>query len=458
MSPVRARFRIPAGIVCASLGALLATLSHPGGAEAQVLPEDEPRMTEDRDVRRVTLDQAVEVALRMSPSLRQSRADIDQARSQRTGAIGSFLPNVNMGYSFSDASTGRLDPTGQNIVTTSWTTSLSGNIDILDGGRRFNQLTSSRKTLAARRASYEEQRYQTELDVKTAFFDAVAARELVQVELDRVERWLDQLDFVRQQVQLGQATSADSLQTRVDLNDARLALLNARNNARAAQFALAEAMGVEERIAPALEASLVPDTLRQDREELMLIAQEQSPRILSARRSTEAAEASVEVQKSGYFPTLGFQGGFDWQDAQFPPKDRSWSFRLTGNIPIFDGLQRETGVAQAQAQATSARAQERIAELAVRSDVDDAYSQIQTALSGLRLARESVELSFENLRVNQQRYRFGTATILDLQQAQINLEQAQVDVIQRQFDYQVGIARLESLLGTELGGLTGGSR
>lgn len=401
-------------------------------------------------VRQVTLNEAVTIALQNSPAIGQAIANIEQSQSQRTSALGAFLPSLNLGYSYSNASTGRLDPTGRAITATSWTTQLTANYDILDGFRRFNQLENARKSVAAERASYEEQRYQTELNVKTSFFDAVAARERIQVEQDRVDRQLEQLAFVRQQVQLGQATRADSLQSRVDLNNARLALLNAQNDARAAQFALAEAMGVDERVGPSLEAVLDPDTLRWERGQLMEIAQRQAPRIRAARLSVEAAEASVATQRSSYFPSLRFSGGFDWGNTDFPPKDRSWSLRLSGSLPIFDGLQRETGMARALAQTTVTQAQLRSAELAVRSAVDDAYSQIETAVGGLRLAEESVELSRETLRVNQQRYRFGTATILDLQQAQINLRQAQVDVIQRKFDYQVGLARLESLLGLSL--------
>lgn len=402
------------------------------------------------EVRRVSLDDAIQVARVNNPGLDQARANIYQSEIQRTSAYGAFLPSFNLGYGFSNASTGRLDPTGQSITATSWTTQLSASLDILDGFRRFNELENARKTVAARETAFEEQRFQTELNVKTAFYDAVAARELIQVEQDRVDRQLEQLDFVRQQIQLGQATRADSLQSRVDLNDARLALLNAQNAARAAQFALAEAMGVEYRVAPSLEAVLEPDTFRWELTRLMEVAQRQAPRIRSARRSLEAAEATVQTRKSSYFPSLRFSGGYDWRNSDFPPTDRSWSLRLTGSLPLFDGLQREAGVAQARAQATVSRAQLRLAELAVRSDVDAAYSQIETALAGLRLAEESVELSRENLRVNQQRYRFGTATILELQQAQINLQQAQVNAIQRKFDYQVGIARLESLLGTQL--------
>ena len=68
----------------------------------------------------------------------------------------------------------------------------------------------------------------------------------------------------------------------------------------------------------------------------------------------------------------------------------------------------------------------------------------------MRLAEQNVDLTREDLRVSQQRYRLGVATILDLQSAQIALNQAEVDLIVRRFDYQIGLARLEALLGQSL--------
>lgn len=401
-------------------------------------------------VRRVTLDEATEIALRRSPSVEQARANLSSARSAVTGAVGSFLPSVNLGYGYSTASTGRLDPTGQSITRTSYSTQLTSNLTLFDGMRRFHDLESSRKSAAAQRQTYEQRRYQTLLQVKTAFYNAVAARRRVEVEQARVERLRNQLDFVRQQIRLGQATRADSLSTRVDLNNAQVALLNARQNNRSSRYTLAETMGLSEATAPAEAATLEPDSLGWSLEELVGVAREQAPSVRSARLELQAAEADVSSAQSAYWPSFSLSGGYDWSSEAFPPENRSWSVRVSGSLPLFNGLQRETSIDRAQAQLEVSRAQERAAELAVRTDVNDAYSQVETAVAQLDYARESVELARENLRVTRQRYRQGVATIVDLQQAQIALQQAQVDVIRRQFDYQVGVAQLESVIGSDL--------
>lgn len=401
--------------------------------------------------REVTLQEAIDMALRRNPSLVQTRSQVDIAGYDRMTAYGSFLPNLSLDYGYSNSSTGRLDPTGQAITRTSYTASLGASYNLFDGLRRFNELESSQLGLEAEQARLRQSEYQTRLQVKQAFFNAIANRELVRVEEERVQRQIDQLDFVEQQVELGRATRSDLLQSQVDLNNARLALLNARNSSRASNFQLAEAIGAEEPVTPVEEATLETEPLPYEREQLMAAALRTGPSVTSAEASAEAAEASIASAKSAYLPTLGFSGGWAWQAGEFPPSDRSWSLSLRGSMPIFNGFQRESNVLRAQAQAATSRAQERGARLALRTDVDAAWSQILTARAGIDLAQQSVELSRESLRVVQERYRLGLATILELQQAQISLSQAQVDLINRRFDLQLGVAQLESLLGEDLG-------
>ena len=221
--------------------------------EVEIAPE---ALELDASTREVTLEEAIDVALRRNPSLTQARNAVDLASYDRLGAVGSFLPNLSMNYGYSNASTGRLDPTGQAITRTSYDVSLGGSIELFDGLRRFSDLRNTRLGVAAENARLRQSEFQTILDVKQRFFNAVAARELVEVERERVRRQRDQLDFVEQQVDLGRATRADLLRSRVDLNNARLALLNAVNDARETTFRLAQSLGVDEPVAPAEEATL----------------------------------------------------------------------------------------------------------------------------------------------------------------------------------------------------------
>lgn len=414
----------------------------PGPVRAQAAQEG--------TLRQVTLDEAIGIALRRNPELEQARSFVEQREFDRLASYGSFLPRMDLGYGYSNSSTGRLDPTGQSITTTSYTMQLGATYDVFTGLRRFADVRSARLDVRAENARLRQSEFQTTFGVKQAYFNAVAARELVQVEEDRVRRQEDQLNFVQQLLQLGRATRSDLLRTQLDLNNARLALLNAENAARASTFQLAEVLGLEEPVEPVREATLEGEPLAYTRDQLMQAALQVGPSVTAASAAAEAAQAAIASVRSAYLPTLSFSGGWAWQAADFPPSNRSWRVGLTASLPLFNGFQRETQLWQAQAQSEVARSRERAARLALRADVDAAFSQIRSAQAGLELAEQSVELSREDLRVTQERFRLGLATILDLQAAQIAVSQAEVELINRRFDYQLGLAQLESLLGTRL--------
>lgn len=405
-----------------------------------------------QEVRQISLAEALVLAESNSPSLEQSASAVEVARYTELNAWGQFLPDLSLRYQYANASSGRLDPTGQGIVQTSYSAQLGGSVDLFRGFRRFTDLRGAKRGVEASEARFRESEYTTAEAVKIAFFNAVANRELVRVESDRVERQEDQLSFVQQQLSLGRATRSDLLRSQVDLNNARVALLNAENAARTSQFALAEAVGVMEPLEPAESAELEAAALPWDRQELLSMALSGAPSLVSARAQASADEASVASAKAAYLPTLTFSGGWAWSNVEFPPQNRSWSVALSGSLPLFNGFSREAQLYQARARADQSRSQERAAELALRKDMDQAIGTIEAALASIGLASQTVELSREDLRVTQERYRLGLATILDLQAAQITLLQAEVDLIRRRFDYQLGLARLEALLGADLRG------
>ncbi|MFW6084448.1 MAG: TolC family protein [Gemmatimonadota bacterium] len=411
-----------------------------------------PAAVDIEDIRTMDLDQALELARENAPALIQSQSALEIARHGELSAWGSFLPQASLSYGYSNSSSGRLDPAGQQFATTNYSAQLRGSIDIFQGGRRFNQLKEARLGVDASRAQHRQSWYATAEAVKVAYYNAVANRELVRVEADRVQRQEDQLSFVRQQLELGRATRSDVLRSQVDLNNARVALLNAENAERASTYTLAESVGLGEPLAPAEEAELEADVMVPSRSAVLSRAMAGAPPLVSARAETRASTAAVASAKSAYLPTLSLSGGWAWSNTDFPPEDRSWSLSLSGSLPLFNGFSRETQVYSAEARRDQAEAEERATELSLRSDLDSAFGTIEAAVASIDLAEQTVELSAEDLRVTRERYRLGLATILDLQSAQITLRQAEVDLIQRRFDYRIGIARLEAILGGELSG------
>ncbi|MDT8442617.1 MAG: TolC family protein, partial [Desulfuromonadales bacterium] len=386
--------------------------------------------------REVTLEEALALARRNAPLLEQRASQLDASRYGELTAWGQFLPDLNLSYQYNNSSSGRLDPTGQTITRTSYSAQVGARLDLFQGFRRLSDLRGARRGVAASHARLRESQFLTSEAVKVAYYNAVANRELVRVEADRVKRQEDQLEFARQQMELGRATRSDVLRSQVDLNNAKVALLNAENAARTARFALAEEVGVREPLAPAAQTQLVAGPLGLTREELTAMALRGAPSLVALQAQAQADEAAVASAKAAYLPSMSFNGGWAWSNAEFPPRNRSWSVSLAGALPLFDGFNREAQLFRARATLDQSRSAERAEELRLRTQVDDALGTIEAALASIELAEQSVELADEDLRVSQERYRLGLATILDLQTAQIALLEAEVDLIRRRFDYQ----------------------
>lgn len=423
-------------------GLLFASAMTTDAAVAQIQAAD--------NVRAITVDEAVEIALRRNPTLLQAYSSIEMAEHNRLSAFGSLLPSLNMSFGYSNSSTGRLDPLGEGIVATSYSTQLSASYNLFNGWSRFTDLKGARLGVVEQNARYREAEFRVTQQVKQAYAATVAARELVAVEERRVQRAADQLEFVRQQLELGRATRSDSLRSQVDLNNARLALLNAENTARTTTFRLTEVVGSETLVGPTAEAELAATPISFTRDELFTMADVTAPALQAATAAVEAADAAISSASSSYLPSISLGGGWGWSNQEFPPSNRSWSFSLRGSYPLFNGFQRETQVFRARSQADQARQAERAAQLNLSAALDEAFASAQSALAGVDLAVQNVELSEESLRVVQERYGLGLATILDLQDAQITLTQAEVDLVNRRFDYEVGVAVIEALLGRRL--------
>ena len=67
-----------------------------------------------------------------------------------------------------------------------------------------------------------------------------------------------------------------------------------------------------------------------------------------------------------------------------------------------------------------------------------------------KIASVNVAAATEDLRVQQERYRVGAGTILDLLTSQAALTQAQTNLVQARFNYLIARAQLEALVGRSL--------
>jgi len=420
------------------------SLAIPAGAQ-QAEPQPTP----------ITLEEAVARALGRSPALAQASQQVDNAATGRRTAYGAFLPSLSASSGASLRSAERFDPGTDRIVSgssDSYNAGISAGYDLFTGGRRFAELDRSGADLRAAEARREDQRFQVTLQTKQLFFTALRQGELLDVARSRLGQAEESLDMTRRQARVGLATTSDTLRARLEMVNARQAVLTAETQTRAARFALARQVGEEQPVVPTPPADLEPTPLPLSDGEVLEAAEMSSPAVRAAAAATGAAGAAFSSARTAYLPTLRLSSGYSWANdaASFGGGNTSWSLSLSGSLPIFNGFQREATIARAEQSRNLTRLQEDDARLAAREEADGALRTLTTASIAIEIAGEAVAVADEDLRVVRERYRVGVATVLDVVTSQIALDQARVNLVSSRYDYVMARAQLEAILGREL--------
>lgn len=454
--------RMPAAALAAAvLAEGLLTIAPWSGAAAQEPPADT-----------LTLEEAVGTALAEDPDLSSARADVAAARGARWADWGAFLPTASAGASFrrSDFTTvtfvapegvsQRLD---EPIEGTSKGTSqfLSFDWSLLEGGRRFAGLSAGADELeaATRRRSLAERR--TVAEVKTAYFEARKQERLVGLARDELEARERDLERTRERYRMAAVGRSDLLGAEMDVEEARLSLLDAEEAAREAKRELQVAMGVEPGEVPALAAVPdPPDASSLDAASLVDRALAEHPELAALEADAEAASSDLWAARSRYLPEISV--GLDLSRSEslgpdgdlfvFDPQNTGRSFRVTASWSLFEGFGRREEAAAASARLTRARADRAKRRLELEKEVRDRVADLRRRTERLAVLRRLVDRSRRRLELAREQYRLGTFDYLELQTATGQLVSAERRLMQERYDVLILWAELEQRVGAAAAG------
>ena len=406
----------------------------------------------------VTLEEAIQLAERVQPGVVQARGQVQTADAELRRAKGAYLPTLALSGVGSESYSGlrtRVDPTTNQIVGRSWTnsvgTTLSSSLDLFTGFQRRAQTRAARATTEAASSGLVNARFQQRLTTTNQFFDALSAAQLVSVRESSVREAQEQLRASIAKMQVGTATRADTLTSRVNLGTAQVNLASARSDLAGAEAGLAHLIGRTGRVSAADDSSFYhlpmidTTTLRAD-------AVQQSPQVQQALASARAARASVSAAKANYWPTLslGASTGLNATQGTGAGVNNTTRFSLQLSWNMFDGFTREAQIVTQESNAEVADAQASDDARAVDAGMTTYLAQLEAARTSVDITETSVVAGEENLRVQRARYEQGVATIVDVLTAQATLDQARVDAVNARFAYLRAKAQLEAFVGHTL--------
>jgi outer membrane protein len=406
--------------------------------------------------RPISLAEAVQLARRNSPLTVQTRSNLRVAKAGINSAWFAFLPSASVSMSSSWRRGQGFDLQGDIITVTqrNYSDAFSAQVTLFDGGERFFNLSAARAQRDAAEALDIAQEYVVEVDVKRQYYDVLAAQEAEEAARAQLAQAEQQLRVATVRVAAGAASKSDSLRALVLVGNARLAILDAQNRVQLANAWLTRLVGTSYQVTASADNFQEPAPEALDQAPLHELAL-RGPLVDMAAAELSAAKATARAMRTQYLPTIsagvsrsGF--GLDRKFGFGAPYNYSSGFGLSLFLPLLDGLRREEQVVRANVAVDNAEASLRDAQLQAQQDLTQSLGLFRNAGQRVAVQVISVAASEEDLRLQQQRYALGAATILDVLTSQTALNQARTALIAARFDQRYARARLEALIGRPL--------
>ena len=430
-------------IVAAAVGAalVLCTPTAPARAQSPAGPPAPPQVAG----RLLTLGEAVAIALASQPQIQARLFDYAAARFRVDQAIAPLLPQLagsavaSRSQAKSATSTTTTRDFGDTLVAQVALSQL-----LFDFGKNMAATAAAKKLAAVTLEDIELQRQLIALAVKEAYTNMLLAERLIRVNQQALDRAELNLKSARGFFEVGTRPKSDVARAEVDVANAKLTVIQARNAERLARVALNTGMGIEVDTPTQVQDNLVYEPVTLDRAALRAEALRERPEMRQARLLAESAEASERQAFRNFFPDITGSGTYGGARTDL---GETWTATLSMSWTLYDGGGRIARYREAKANMDAARARVRASELDIIQNVEQSQLTVGEAAERIQAAQAAVASAQENFRLAQGRFDAGVGTILELTDAQLALTQAQQTEAQALSDYRIAIYRLDRARG-----------
>jgi len=401
------------------------------------LPANEP----------LTLEQAMALANRHNEQLGLSGEDYVQALIDKNRAVANFLPTVGFQPSYTirdqggagggggvgNTPAGALTAHGGTVR--GYALPVVGNINVFRGFGDIANLRAVEAIIAQRRELLLDLQSTVLLNVAQTYYQVLRSQRSVEVLTNSLNLQETRLRDVEQQLRNGLATQLSVSQTRAQVDDTRVQLIEAQSDVRQGRFTLALLIGV-----PAVSNSLVEvfaAPLEPGAEsKFESLAMQYRQDLLAAQHQLVAARHNVDVAFAQYYPSVDLN-----VDALLASEAYSnvshWGAVLSANLPIYSAGRIRADVRTAWSLLRQAALNESLVRRQGLHDVQSAYDDFVTAGRRVTELHDEVQAANDAYEQSRAAFRNGLGINLDVLTAQNQLLNAELQLSGARYDRTV---------------------
>lgn len=410
---------------------------------------------------KITLDEAIEIALSESNTIKIADMTIEKTGYAKKGAYSALYPNISAAGNYQRTLKKQvmvMEMGGQsmsievgtdNNVSAGITAAMplvnaqlwqSLKLSALDVELAIEQARSSKISLVSQ--------------VKQSFYAVLLAKEAYNVYKEVYDNAQKNFEDVEKKYNVGKASEFDYLRAKVNVNNAEPEVFSAENAVVLAIWQLKAIMGIDLNTELDVEGALSDyvNEVVAVVQETDTISFENNTNLLQLRLQDEMLTNTIKMTKFQYIPTLSASFAYNY-NAMGNTFDMSWNpysvVALSLNVPIFSGFSKRNSIRQYQKSQDILRLSIEDTERNLNIALGNYIDKMNTSVKRYTAAESTLEMAQKSYNISEKMYEVGKATLVELNDAQLALTQAQLTMSQAIFQYMTNKAAIDELMGVE---------
>jgi outer membrane protein TolC len=403
----------------------------------------------------LSLADALQAARAQSPDLAVALERVRLAENNVQRAWSALQPTLNavgtLTYNSVAAPIFTVGPGGFEVTAGSkWSRagSLQLSWDVLNF-RAFPALATAHDQVAVSRLNETQQRRELLLSVASTYYSGLSLRELAQVAARQARATREHALQAQGRYEAGLIQLSSALRARIDY-------LRADQETRRAQFSYAAAKSqlaaLLDRRDTAFEMAppqAPPEELRGTFRELLQRAVAERPELAAAKVNEQIAARLKTDAWAQFAPSVAVNASARYNNPAISSSGEreTWSIALSLTLPLYDGGFRYVALKDADSQMRQARAQSRAEAARVEDELRRAMLDLDSARALREETEQELHVSRENERLIRAQFAAGTASQVEVSDAESALFQSESTALQQRLAVQLSALRVAKAIG-----------
>ncbi|MFN2549701.1 MAG: TolC family protein [Myxococcales bacterium] len=315
--------------------------------------------------------------------------------------------------------------------------------------RAVPALQTAYQQVEVARLTETQQRRELLLDVASTYYAGLALKELAAVAARQAKATRDHAIEAQARYEAGLIQLSAALRARIDYLRADQETRRAQFNYAASRSQLAALLDRRDTAFELAPPAQPPEEIRGAFKDLIAKALEERPEMAAARANEEIAARLKTDAWAQFLPSLALTANarYNHPVAASTIDASTWAFALTITLPIYDGGFRYVALKDADSQMRQARAQTRSEASRIEDELRRAQLDLESARALRDEAEQALAASRENERLVRAQFAAGTASQVEVSDAEAALFQSESTALQQRLSVQIAALRVAKAVG-----------